>query len=99
MTVRPGYSEKIVHSELITAYIGLGSNLGFRAGNLLLGVRGLLEASFHVTRLSAIYETEPVDLVDSEPFLNMAAEIKLGGGFVRRSNACLHWYNPAVLAP
>ncbi len=79
MTVRPGYSEKIVHSELITAYIGLGSNLGFRAGNLLLGVRGLLEASFHVTRLSAIYETEPVDLVDSEPFLNMAAEIKLGG--------------------
>ena len=46
--------------ETITAYIGLGSNLGDRAGNLLLAVRGLFEASMSVHRLSAIYETEPV---------------------------------------
>lgn len=68
-----------MRSDLITAYVGLGSNLGDRAGNLLLGVRGLLEASFVVTKLSAIYQTEPVGLEDSPEFLNMAAEIKTVG--------------------
>ena len=34
-----------------TAFIGLGSNLGDRAGNLLLGVRGLVEANFVVPRI------------------------------------------------
>ena len=41
------------------AYISLGSNLGDRAGNLLLAIRGMLEAGFEVIRLSQIYETEP----------------------------------------
>jgi 2-amino-4-hydroxy-6-hydroxymethyldihydropteridine diphosphokinase len=49
-----------VEAEDITTYVGLGSNLGDRAGNLLLAVRGLMEASFTVCKLSAIYETEPV---------------------------------------
>ena len=49
-----------METESITAYVSLGSNLGDRAGNLLLAVRGLLEASFTVNKLSAIYETEPV---------------------------------------
>ena len=49
-----------METEFITAYIGIGSNLGDRAGNLLLAVRGLLEASFLVHKLSAIYETEPI---------------------------------------
>lgn len=62
-----------------TVYIGLGSNLGDRAGNLLLAVRGLIEASFDVKQLSAIYETEPVDMDSSEPFLNMAAECTVHG--------------------
>jgi 2-amino-4-hydroxy-6-hydroxymethyldihydropteridine diphosphokinase len=63
-------------TENITAYIGIGSNLGDRAGNLLLAVRGLMEASFAVTKLSGIYETEPVDIESSESFLNMVAEIR-----------------------
>ena len=61
--------------ETITAYISLGSNLGDRAGNLLLAVRGLLEASICVTRLSAIYETEPVDIDSASDFLNQVAEV------------------------
>ncbi len=61
--------------ENITAYIGLGSNLGDRAGNLLLGVRGLFEASMRVNRLSAIYETEPVGIGHTDNFLNMIAEV------------------------
>lgn len=66
-----------MENEKVTAYIGIGSNLGDRAGNLLLAVRGLVEASFQVTKLSAIYETEPVGLdEDASPFLNMVAEIR-----------------------
>lgn len=69
-----------MESEVITAYVGLGSNLGDRAGNLLLAVRGLLEASFRVNKLSAVYETEPFGLENPEehaPYLNMAAELCL----------------------
>jgi len=66
-----------VDSEITTAYVGLGSNLGDRSGNLLFAVRGLLEASFSVNKLSAIYETEPIGLDDSPNFLNMVAEIRV----------------------
>ena len=61
--------------EVITTYVGLGSNLGDRAGNLLLAVRGLLEASFDVRKLSAVYETEPVEVEGQGQFLNQVAEI------------------------
>lgn len=57
------------------AYVGLGSNLGDRAGNLLMAVRGLMEASFVVHKLSGIYETEPVGIDTRAKFLNMVAEI------------------------
>lgn len=63
--------------DIITAYISLGSNLGDRAGNLLLAVRGLMEASLPVLRLSAIYDTEPVDVESHDNYLNMVAEIHL----------------------
>lgn len=66
-------------AEIVTAYVGLGSNLGDRAGNLLLAVRGLLEASFVVQKLSAIYETEPVGVENHGNFLNMTAEIHISG--------------------
>lgn len=62
-------------TETITAYISIGSNLGDRAGNLLLAVRGLMEASFAVTKLSGIYETEPVEIESETNFLNMVAEL------------------------
>jgi len=65
-----------LESETTIAYIGLGSNLGDRAGNLVLAVRGLMEASFLVTRLSCIYETEPVGM-EGGPFLNMVAEVSV----------------------
>ena len=58
------------------AYVSLGSNLGDRAGYLLLGVRGLLAAGFNVTRLSRIYETQPVEYTSQPMFLNMVAELQ-----------------------
>ncbi len=65
--------------EFVTAYAGLGSNLGDRTGNLLLAVRGLLEAGFVVERLSAIYETEPIGIESRQNFLNMVAEVRVTG--------------------
>ncbi len=58
------------------AYVGLGSNLGDRAGYLLLAVRGMLDAGLDVIRLSSIYETEAVDHEDQPPFLNLVAELR-----------------------
>ena len=58
------------------AYVGLGSNLGDRAGYLLLAVRGMLDAGLDVIRLSSIYETEPVDYEEQPAFLNMVAELR-----------------------
>ena len=57
------------------AYISLGSNLGNRAGNLLLAIRGMFEAGLVVQRLSAIYETEAVENLAQPKFLNMVAEL------------------------
>ena len=61
----------------IAAYVSLGSNLGDRAGNLLLGIRGMLDAGHEVTRLSQIYETEPVETFAQPIFLNMVAELRV----------------------
>lgn len=58
------------------AYVSLGSNLGDRAGYLLLAVRGMLDAGLDVIRLSGIYETEPVEYKDQPAFLNMVAELR-----------------------
>ena len=57
------------------AYVALGSNLGDRAGNLLLAVRGMMEAALVVTRVSSIYETQPLSEVEQPSFLNMVVEI------------------------
>jgi 2-amino-4-hydroxy-6-hydroxymethyldihydropteridine diphosphokinase len=61
----------------VRAYVGMGSNLGDRAGNLLLGVRGMMSADLRVARLSSVYETEPVGVEDVQPaYLNMVAELR-----------------------
>lgn len=65
-----------LHEPHASAYIGLGSNLGDRAGNLLMGIRGMLDAGLEVSRLSQIYETEPVETFAQPAFLNMVAELK-----------------------
>ena len=58
------------------AYVSLGSNLGDRAGNLLLAVRGMIAAGLQPFRLSRIYVTAPVDNTDQPSFLNMVAELR-----------------------
>lgn len=64
------------HPQIDNAYVGLGSNLGDRAGNLLLAIQGMMAAGLEVARLSAIYETEPVETFAQPTFLNMVAELR-----------------------
>jgi 2-amino-4-hydroxy-6-hydroxymethyldihydropteridine diphosphokinase len=66
----------LLHHNNSHAYVSLGSNLGDRAGHLLLAVRGMLDSGFEITRLSKVYETEPLDEPAQPSFLNMVAELR-----------------------
>lgn len=57
------------------AYLGLGSNLGDRAANLLRALKALRDAGLNLIALSSIYETEPVDYLEQPDFLNMAVAV------------------------
>src|SRR6201998_2549774 len=59
---------------MITVYIALGTNVGEREPNLLQALLLLPESGVHIRRVSSIYETEPVDYLDQEWFLNMVLE-------------------------
>jgi 2-amino-4-hydroxy-6-hydroxymethyldihydropteridine diphosphokinase len=55
-------------------YLGLGSNLGDRAGHLRAALAGLAEAGVAVRRVSPCYETEPWGVADQPWFLNAVVE-------------------------
>jgi len=55
-------------------YISLGSNLGDRAQNIARAIQALGARGIRVTRQSALYETEPVDVSGGGWFLNGAIE-------------------------
>jgi len=59
---------------MITVYIALGTNVGERDANLLQALELLPESGVHIRRVSSIYETEPVDYLDQEWFLNAVLE-------------------------
>jgi 2-amino-4-hydroxy-6-hydroxymethyldihydropteridine diphosphokinase len=59
---------------MITVYIALGTNVGEREDNLLQALQLLPESGVHIRRVSSIYETEPVDYLDQEWFLNAVLE-------------------------
>jgi len=76
------YSVDDMTNTASTAYVSLGSNLGDRAGNLLLAVRGMLDAGLVLGRLSSVYETDAVQKFsqtaapEMPPYLNMVAELR-----------------------
>jgi len=63
--------------NLVTAYIGLGSNLGDREEHLNRAV-GMLEntSGVRVTKISAYFNTVPVGYTEQPDFLNAVAEIE-----------------------
>lgn len=61
------YSENMAEK---TVYLSLGSNVGERESNLRAAIEALPAVGVRVTRVSAFYETEPVDYLKQEWFLN-----------------------------
>ena len=51
---------------LATIFLSLGSNLGNREKNLRTAIAALPEANVRVTHVSSFYETEPVDLRETD---------------------------------
>jgi 2-amino-4-hydroxy-6-hydroxymethyldihydropteridine diphosphokinase len=60
-------------------YLGLGSNLGDRAANLLRAIGALASARLQVCGISSIYETDPVGYLEQPKFLNMVVAIQSAG--------------------
>ncbi len=55
-------------------YLSLGSNVGDRAQNLKAAIAALPDGGVSVRRVSAFYETEPVDYLEQAWFLNCTVE-------------------------
>ena len=56
-------------------FVGLGSNLGDRAGHIGQALRLMERRGVRVVRMSPLYETEPWGLTDQPRFLNGACEV------------------------
>lgn len=66
-----------IEREWHTVYLGVGSNLGDRMGNIKAAADFINESGLsRVTRISKIYETEPYGYIDQDMFLNCAFEIQ-----------------------
>jgi 2-amino-4-hydroxy-6-hydroxymethyldihydropteridine diphosphokinase len=60
-------------------FLGLGSNVGDRAGHLRAAVAALPEHGVEVEAVSSVYETEPIgEVLDQPDFLNAAIRIRTG---------------------
>ncbi len=63
-----------MNSNMITAYLSLGSNLGDRQSNLDQALK-LISERMRLGKVSSIYDTEPVGLTNQPRFLNLACEV------------------------
>lgn len=60
----------------VTAFLGLGSNVGDRLANLEAALRDLdADEETAVEEISGVYETEPVGGVEQPDFLNLVARV------------------------
>jgi 2-amino-4-hydroxy-6-hydroxymethyldihydropteridine diphosphokinase len=61
-------------TDMITAYLSLGSNLGNREDNLDMALK-LLGQRMRLGKVSSIYDTEPLGDSNQPRFLNIACEV------------------------
>jgi len=67
--------------KVVTAYLGIGSNLGDRLGYIDRAIEALrMSSGIDVKRVSSIYETEPVSDIPQGRFLNGVIEIETNLG-------------------
>lgn len=63
----------------IIAYLGVGTNLGDRMGNIREALRKLRDLpTIRLGRVSSVYETAPVGLTDQPDFLNLIVSVRTG---------------------
>ena len=60
-------------NEMVTVYLGLGSNLGNRQDNLGKAL-DFLSQRLQVEKISSVYETEPVGNINQPRFLNLVCQ-------------------------
>lgn len=72
--VRENMQYVLCGRSMPTIYLSLGSNLGDREANLRAAIDRLARVSIRVTKVSSIFETEPVDYLDQPWFLNCVVE-------------------------
>ena len=63
----------------VTAFLGLGSNVGDRRAHLAHALHRL-EEEYELTGVSSVWETDPVGYEDQSPFLNLVARVEADGG-------------------
>ncbi len=61
-------------TESVTAYLGLGSNLGDRQANLDQALE-FLGQRLRIKKISSIYDSEPVGNIEQPRFLNLVCEV------------------------
>jgi 2-amino-4-hydroxy-6-hydroxymethyldihydropteridine diphosphokinase len=57
-------------------YLSLGSNIGERAENIARAIAALVERGVRVLKTSSLYETEPVEFLAQDWFLNCVVEVE-----------------------
>ena len=60
--------------EVVEAYLGLGSNMGDRQGNLSRAL-GFISRKLQMGEVSSMYDTEPIGDVSQPRFLNLVCQI------------------------
>lgn len=60
--------------EAVEVYLGLGSNMGDRQGNLSRAL-GLISRKLQMGKVSSMYDTEPIGNVDQPRFFNMVCQV------------------------
>lgn len=65
-------AQKALLSQFV--YLSLGSNIGDRSTNLNAAIAALTDAGVRVVKVSAFYETEPVDYLPQGWFLNCVVQ-------------------------
>ena len=63
-----------VSPQLVAVYLGLGSNMGNRQGNLGKAI-DILSQRLQLVQVSSLYDTEPVGNLDQPRFLNMVCQV------------------------
>ena len=64
-----------MNSEVVTVYLGLGSNIGDRQENLNKAIE-YLSQRLRLTEASSVYDTEPAGNPTQPRFLNMVCQVK-----------------------